>query len=275
MIMARVQSPGEPHFDDAVTLADATEAQLRLDIIAGDLLPASALRIAELRERYDVGATPLREALTRLAGEGLVELEANKGFRVKALSGEDLADIAYMRTALETTAIRTAIERGDDGWEAAILATLHRLIRATERTETDRASLDAWQVAHDAFHHALVAACGSPRLLAEQRRLADQHARYRRFLIADNFPRDLLIAEHRALADATLARDGERAAALLASHMRITSDFYANLLARRGAPPAKNARAKNAGTKNAGTAKPIGETTHDQGRGRRARQDAG
>jgi GntR family transcriptional regulator, carbon starvation induced regulator len=220
------------HAEDAVTMADAIEAQMRIDVISGSLEPSSALKMGELRERYGVGTSPLREALTRLAGEGLVELEPNKGFRVKALSAADLADIAYMRTALETAAISTAIANGDDAWEAGILSTLHRLIKATERTGTDRASLDGWQVAHDAFHQALVAACGSPRLLAEQRRLADQHARYRRYLMNENFPRELLIREHQGLADAALARNADKAAELLAAHLLITSDFYATLLQR-------------------------------------------
>jgi GntR family transcriptional regulator, carbon starvation induced regulator len=218
--------------DDAATMADAIEARMRLDVISGSLEPRSALRMGSLKERYGVGTSPLREALTRLTGEGLVELEPNKGFRVKALSAEDLADIAYMRTALETAAIRTAIARGTDAWEADILATLHRLIKATERTGTDRDSLDGWQMAHDAFHQALVSACGSPRLLAEQRRLADQHARYRRYLMNDNFPRELLIQEHKGLAEAALARDADRAAELMAAHLMITSEFYAGLLQR-------------------------------------------
>jgi DNA-binding GntR family transcriptional regulator len=232
--------PLNEHAEEAVTMADAIEAQLRIDVIAGTLEPSSALKMGDLRQRYRVGTSPLREALTRLAGEGLVELEPNKGFRVKALSPEDLADIAYMRTALETSAIRTAIARGDDAWEAGIVSTLHRLVRATERTGTDRSSLDDWQVAHDAFHQALVSACGSPRLLAEQRRLADQHARYRRFLMAENFPRDLLIVEHRNLAEATLARDAEKAARLLSAHLAITSDFYARIL-REGSARAYDA----------------------------------
>ena len=219
--------------DDATTLADGIESRVRTEIIAGALGPGTPLRMAELRLRYAVGTSPIREALTRLAGEGLVDLEANKGFRVKPLSADDLADIAYMRIALETTAIRTAIARGDDAWEGEILATLHQLVRATERTDTDRASLDHWQTLHDGFHRALVIACGSPRVLAEQRRLADQHARYRRFLMRDNFPRDMLIAEHKGIAEAALARDAGRAAGLLESHLRYTSDFYADML-RRG-----------------------------------------
>ncbi len=146
-----------------------------------------------------MGSSPLREALSRLVGEGLVTFEGNKGFRVGGLSREDLADIAYMRTAVETFAIRTAIERGGMEWESGIVSALHTRC--------------------------------SPRVLEMQRRLAEHHNRYRRIFMGENLPRQLLIDEHTNIADATLARDADRAAALLGLHMVVTSDFYARVLA--------------------------------------------
>ena len=212
------------------TLAEAAARALRADIVAGELPAARPLTMEALRARYSVGASPLREALSRLVGEGLVTLEANKGFRVSAFGPEDLADIAFMRAAIESAALRTAILQGDEAWEAGIVGTLHAFARITEGTATDRASLDRWQRAHDDFHRALIAACGSPRALDQQRLLSMQHDRYRRALMGGNLPRALLISEHQALARAALARNAEEAARLLAGHMRLTSDFYADAL---------------------------------------------
>jgi DNA-binding GntR family transcriptional regulator len=214
----------------SVTLADQAERRLREDILAGALGAASRLRLDELRDRYEVGASPLREALSRLVGEGLVEVEGNKGFRVAPLSAADLEDIAWMRAAIEGQAVREAIGRGDAAWEAGIIAALHRLTRATETTSTDRASLDAWNAEHDAFHAALIAACGSKRALAAQRRLAEEHARYRVALMGHNIPRDLIIGEHGRLAEVVLARDADAAQHMLTRHMRITSEFYMTAL---------------------------------------------
>src|SRR6266481_6265819 len=140
-----------------------------------------------------MGSSPLREALSRLVGEGLVTFEGNKGFRVGGLSREDLADIAYMRTAVETFAVRTAIERGGMEWESGLVGALHALVTTTRDTDTDRASLDAWNIAHDRFHEALISACGSPRVMETQRRLAEHHNRYRRTFMGDNLPRQVLI----------------------------------------------------------------------------------
>ena len=213
------------------TYIEAVEQRLREDIVSGKLAPWEKLRLAELKIRYEMGSSPLREALSRLVGEGLVTFEGNKGFRVRGLSREDLADIAYMRTAVETFAIRTAIERGGMEWENGIVGSLHGLVTLTRDTATDRASLDAWNVAHDRFHEALLSSCGSPRVFETQRRLAEHHNRYRRIFMGENLPRQLLIDEHTAIADAALARDADRAAALLGRHMVITSDFYAQVLA--------------------------------------------
>jgi DNA-binding GntR family transcriptional regulator len=171
-----------------------------------------------------------------LVGEGLVTFEGNKGFRVRGLSREDLADIAYMRTAVETFAIRTAVERGGVEWESGIVAALHTLTSLTRDTATDRASLDAWNVAHDRFHEAVISACGSPRVFETQRRLAEHHNRYRRIFMGENLPRQLIIDEHRDIADAALARDADRAAMLLGRHMVITSDFYARVLSAKDQP---------------------------------------
>jgi GntR family transcriptional regulator, carbon starvation induced regulator len=213
------------------TYIEAVQQRLREDIVSGTLAPWEKLRVAELKSRYTMGSSPLREALSRLVGEGLVTFEGNKGFRVRGLSREDLADIAYMRTAVETFAIRTAIERGGVEWEGGIVSALHTLIALTRDTATDRASLDAWNVAHDRFHEALLSACGSPRVLETQRRLAEHHNRYRRIFMGENLPRQLLIDEHTNIADAALARNADRAAGLLGQHMVVTSEFYARVLA--------------------------------------------
>jgi DNA-binding GntR family transcriptional regulator len=218
---------------DELTFTDRAEIALRADIVAGELKPEAKLRIDELKVRYAMGASPLREALSRLIGEGLVEVASNRGFRVAPLSRGDLDDIAVMRTALEAAAISRSIAAGGDAWEAGVIATLHQLIKATDRAEAEPtiAILDAWNIAHDAFHAALIGACGSPRMLEQQRRLAEQHARYRRVLMGANMPADLIRDEHRKLADAVLSRDAAAATKLVADHMRLTSDFYAKALA--------------------------------------------
>jgi DNA-binding GntR family transcriptional regulator len=212
---------------------------LRNEILSGPLLPGERLRAADLRKRYGLGLTPIREALTRLASEGLVVIEAHRGARVQDASLQDLSDLMRARREIEALCLGHAIARGDAGWEAEILRTLHLLTRAElPASPADRAAAEAWEARHRAFHEALVAACGSGWLLHFWHELADHSERYRkmrllnfRTLAAD--VRDVN-AEHRAIADAVLARDAKTAVRLMSDHLDRTEEAVARLLQDRG-----------------------------------------
>lgn len=203
---------------------DSIENEMRDAIVRGDFPPASRLRMEELKVRFDVGFSPIREALSRLLGEGLVELEPNRGFRVAALSREDLEDIALSRIAIETTALRRSIERGDDRWESNVVGAMHHYRRKSENPFANEESLQAWEAAHDDLHAALIAACGSQRLLAMQRRLQDQHLRYRRLIVVPQVSGEAHVQEHEKLVALVLDRDADAAAAAIEKHMMITVD---------------------------------------------------
>ena len=79
------------------TLGESIYERLRNDIIAGRLEPTAKLRIEELRETYETSASPLREALNRLAGEGFVTAEGQRGFYVAPISLKELDDITRLR----------------------------------------------------------------------------------------------------------------------------------------------------------------------------------
>ena len=112
------------------TLVESVYNRLRSDIIEGRLQPDSKLRIEELRKQYETGASPIREALNRLAGEGFVTVEGQRGFRVSSVSLDDLKDLTRMRILLECEAMRESIKQGDDKWEANVIASFHRLAKA-------------------------------------------------------------------------------------------------------------------------------------------------
>ena len=111
----------------AKTLVESSYNRLRSDIIAGKLVPGAKLRIEELRDDYRIRASPLREALNRLAGEGFVTVEEQRGFKVAPVSQDDLKDLSRMRIMLECEALRESIRNGGDEWEANLIAAHHRL----------------------------------------------------------------------------------------------------------------------------------------------------
>ena len=207
------------------TLADNVELALRADLVNGVHPPGGRLRMEMLAERYGAGLSPVREALSRLYAEGLVSLESNKGFRVPALTRDDLADIAFARGAIETAALRRAMERGDIAWESMLVSALHTYRQTSRSLDTSNPErLQAWQAAHDGLHRALIAGSGSPRIEQIQERLLVQHARYRQLLYRIPIDFEVHEREHVDLVEAVLARDVEVAVGMMAEHIAITLD---------------------------------------------------
>jgi len=213
---------------EAGSLTESAYRNIRADIIAGRFPPGTKLQIDDLKSRYGLSASPLREALARLVSQGFVSAESQRGFRVAAMSPDDLADITLARQVVEVAALKRAIERGDDAWEGAILAAYHRLDRFVARLEgRPLENFTEFGELHKAFHIALIAACGSPRLLDEQSRLYDQAERYRQGMM-QNFMiigHGVLMREHKELMDLVLARKTEEALATLHHHLSHTYEF--------------------------------------------------
>lgn len=208
-----------------LTITDRIEATLREEIATGVLSPSEKLRVEHLKQRYDAGTSPIREALSRLISDGLVELESNKGFRVAGLSREDLYDIAVTRAGVEQAAVTRAIALGGDDWETAIVGQLHRYRLASRRVElsADQESIRKWELVHNDLHRAIVSACDAPRLLAVQERLLVQHGRYRRG-IPGQLDIGVFVREHEVLVEIVLSRDTQAAVKSIEQHMMITFD---------------------------------------------------
>ena len=209
------------------SLAAQVYARLRQEIMGGTFAPAEPLRLAQLKDRYGVGFSPLREALTRLTAEGLVAAEPMRGFCVAPLSLEDLRDTMDTRIFVETAALKRSILHGDDAWEARIVATLHAFkLQLARRDESDPESRETLENRHRDFHFALVSASGSARIQAIIENLYLGSARYRVLRPGDRsaYLARNLEEEHTAIAEASLARDTDQACALLAEHYRRTAE---------------------------------------------------
>jgi DNA-binding GntR family transcriptional regulator len=206
-------------------LSEQAYRSIRRDILSGILEPSTKLKIETLKERYKVGPTPLREALSRLATEELVQIVAQRGFRVASLSLAELEDITETRIVIEGEALRRSIQHGDYDWEARIVAAFHRL----DRVEADRAKgqtidIDVWEERNRDFHDALLSATQSIWINRLRNQLYDHHERYRRFALSrvkEKTSRNVH-AEHRAIMEATLARKTEQAVAANRAHIERT-----------------------------------------------------
>jgi len=228
------------------SLAEDVYESLRSDILFGRRLPASRLQLNDVAEEHGVSLSVVREAVTRLASEDLVDASPQRGFRVRPLSVEHLHDLTWVRIQVESLALRESIAKGDVSWEADLVAARHRLAVTPMYFENGTGNPD-WMAAHGGFHAALGAAAGSPILERLRRQLYDASELYRYWAGSlPNHPvRDHVDDEHRAIFDAALARDADRAVDLLTMHLETTAQHLSAIApvvdAEHGAAPATGA----------------------------------
>jgi GntR family carbon starvation induced transcriptional regulator len=208
------------------TIATSVYDRVRDDILTGALAPGHRLGTDQLRGRYDVGISPVREALNRLLAEKLVCFEDQKGFHVAGIGEEDLYDLIQMRCWAEETALRASMANTTPEWEESIVLAYHRLSRTPRSAQTEKFEFNPeWEVLHRDFHTAFLANCGSPRLLAHCKLLADQSKRYRQLAASISYPTRTERDEHKALMDATLSGDVEAAVEAHHAHLRKTLEI--------------------------------------------------
>lgn len=205
------------------SLADEAEAVIQQAIIEGSLRPASRLTLPSLELRFGIGATPLREGLSRLAARGLVTMIGNRGFRVSEITPEDLDDLIVTRSVVEAGALRLSMERRLPEWEDGIVASMFRLRRVIEAIGGPiKDGNQEYDRAHKSFHRALIAGCGAVRLRDLQELLYDQAYRYRRILGSGGLDPRRALDEHQRLADLALGPDVDAGCKAIAEHLLLT-----------------------------------------------------
>jgi DNA-binding GntR family transcriptional regulator len=208
------------------TLASNVYERLRGDILQGILKPGEKLRLQALKESYEVGNSPIREALNRLSSNGMVTREENRGFRVSPASIEKLQELIKTRCWLEEIALRESIKHGDSDWEEKIVLAYHWLSRSDiSKNDPSFAVSIEWENHHREFHLAILSACKSEILLEFCAQLHELTLRYRNLAAVVAYRDRHELDEHRELQDAVLARDADKAVELLTSHYQVTADI--------------------------------------------------
>jgi DNA-binding GntR family transcriptional regulator len=212
----------------STTMATATYARMRRDIISGDLAAGQRLRIREICHRYGASLSPVREALNRLSAEQLVVLNDQRGFTVAGASKNELVELTRTRIWLNELALRRSIKLGGQEWEEAVLVAFHRLSRVPRFISGDGQMLKInpeWDAPHRAFHASLLAACDSSLLRGYCEQLFDRADRYR------NLARAMVLAdrpdldEHHPIMRAAIERRADEAVELLTAHVSTTTDI--------------------------------------------------
>lgn len=203
---------------DTRSVGDDVYVTLRRDIIFGRIEAGAKLKLGALKAKYDASVSTIREILNRLASEGLVTSEGQRGFFVAPMSEHGLREIADLRTLLEGHALKLSLAHGDTEWEASILAAHHKLHRTEQAmARGDETVRETWKQYDWEFHQALISACGSTELLAVHGIVFDKYLRYQMRLLT--YRGEVAAREHKALLDAALDRDSERAQDVLRRHI--------------------------------------------------------
>lgn len=196
---------------------------IRGDIVSGRLPPDRKLKIQDLASELSVSPGAVREALSRLVPEQLVVSRDQRGFAVAPLSIADLEDLTELRCDIEEIALRKSVALGDVNWEAGLLAAAHRLrVTVMLTPEAKRPVNPDWIAAHAGFHAALVAGCGSRRLIGLHAQLYEQSERYRGLTARIEQGRNVA-DEHQEIVDMALARDTDALVEVTLEHIRRTT----------------------------------------------------
>lgn len=207
-------------------------ALLRDAILTGTLRPGARIKIDTIRETTGIGMSPVREALSLLSSEGLVNRHDQRGFWAAEIGEADFTELLRTRCWVEGKALRLSIAQGGADWQAAVIAAEARLAATPRSAQSDSfQSNDAWEVAHRDFHRALIAACGSRYLIQFCGRLYDLNIRYRNIAGRLAYPERPFDVEHREIRDLVVARDAEGAVAALIHHYETTGTYVARRLA--------------------------------------------
>jgi len=192
--------------------AEQAARSLRDEILSGVFPSGARLGEAELATRLSVSRTPIREALSRLAAEGLVELQPNRGARVASWSTEQLREIFELRLLLEPVAVRMAVPKLDP----AQLDELDELAAEMMRRGSD---LTAMVELNRRFHGIFIAAAGSAPLAAGLRGVTHAAVVHQNFhhYTADAMRRSL--HHHVEMVAAARAGDGDWAEAIMRAHL--------------------------------------------------------
>ncbi|EWY36900.1 hypothetical protein N825_23195 [Skermanella stibiiresistens SB22] len=210
----------------AETLTSTVRHALRRDVLTLALPPGARLSIRDLRLRYDVGATPIREALWSLLGEGLVVVEPQMGFRVAEADRDRLVGLMLLRQRMEPWLLGKALELGGPAW-----------LRSVERAYAEFEPLDSkvgdlrpiderWETLHRAFHISLVEGSGVPTLVQAVAHWYAETDRYRR-LASPNLGATVgAKGDHDELCELVMAGAAAEAVAVLERHIRDTAERH-------------------------------------------------
>jgi DNA-binding GntR family transcriptional regulator len=207
--------------------ADAVYAQLKRDISEFRWLPGDRFTEMEVCDRHQVSRTPVRQALFRLQQEGFVDVHFRSGWEVKPFDFEKFDHLYDLRILIETAAVERLCQPEAHAVDLRVLAEQASIWMVDEHARcTDRACVAQWD---EAFHMALVQACGNPEMQRVHREITERIRSVRRldFTLQDRI--QATYVEHARILQAVLTQQAEAVKALLTAHIQTSQSQVRNI----------------------------------------------
>ncbi|WP_068310098.1 GntR family transcriptional regulator [Polycladidibacter hongkongensis] len=219
---------------DASSLIDKAYSELRRAIIAGELRAGQKLRIRELCQSFEIGPTPMREALSRLVSEGLVANQSHRGFYLPELSFEEVLDIIEQRAVLECAALKTAMKLNDPEWIEDVRSAFHLLRLVEERWQASRRSFwTEWVQQNRLLHETIASGALSYWNAKFLSILYDQSERYTMACPPSGFVYESCITNHERILKGIMAGDADLAVQSMHDYVMSLKDAAADAMKAR------------------------------------------
>lgn len=209
----------DPDYGGYPSLTEGVYAAIRRDILTLQLAPGSKLRLGELKERHTTGIAPIREALARLAGEGLVDTKSQRGFWVADISSDELHQLGELRATLEVMAFRFAVSQDRLRLSQELRRAWEAFSGLAQRAGETAPLNQNWEARHRAFHLAFFSFYRSPATSRLFENVYDRFDRYRRLGVPKKGFLAGVIDDHTLLLELIPNREDEEAADLIRRHI--------------------------------------------------------
>lgn len=214
-------------------LRDQVYRALRRTILAGDLQPGDKIAEMDVTTILPVSRTPIREAFRRLEAEGLVAPSPSRGVVVRGVTLSDLVDIYQILESVESLAARLAAPRIGEDDLARLKRTLDLIIFFADQERWEELTEQG-----TIFHSIIYGVSGNPRLASLIQSLREHAHSFRRFGLRTVSLASRGVEEHIGIYEALAARDGDRAATIMAQHVQQSRRLVEDLIAPAGETPA-------------------------------------
>jgi len=230
--------------------------QIRAAVIGCRLPPGERVNMTAVQAEFSLSQAAVREALSRLSAEGLVEIERHRGFRIVDVSAEGFRDVTEACLVVEMPCLRSAIEHGNREWELHLISAYYRAMRTLELFVDGKEDLFGYSSEKLAFYEALFATCKNKWLLSSWRSLYTQLIRYRHmYLPLAKFELERQ-PDHYLNLRAVLDRDADKAVEMAIANNERVITFMEDLLAGKPASTAPGKKVRSSECTNLPPKKP-------------------